>query len=42
MCCSNLLYKYNDDEKVIFGELRKELTQTYEKLKLGSSIILSY
>ena len=41
MCCGSLLYKFNDDEKLIFGELRSELTQTYEKLKQGSSCIKS-
>ena len=34
MCCGSLLYKYNDDEKLIFSELRTELARTYDKLAM--------
>ena len=33
MCQSSILFKFNDDDRRIFAELRSQLTETYNKLK---------
>ena len=39
MCQSSLLFKFNDDDRRIFAELRAQLTETYNKLQESSSCV---
>ena len=35
MCSSSLLFKFNDDDGSIFKQMKSELAQTYEQMKLN-------
>ena len=39
MCQSSLLFKFNDDKKMIFSVLKTELEETYGRLKQTASFI---
>ena len=42
MCQSSLLFKFNDDDRRIFAQLRQQLTETYEKIKRSNCCISAY
>ena len=39
MAQTSVLYKFNDDDRRIFAQYRMQLSETYEKLKMSSSVV---